>query len=377
MRIGFDTRCFEEEKISGVGEYTLELLKHLLEKDCESQYVIFSNSFQQGDNRYFKWLEKYPNAELKRFSFPNKILNFCFWYLNWPKIDKMIGGADFFFAPNINFLSVSNKCPLITTFHDLSFERFPHFFSPKTRLWHKYFVNPRHIARTAQRIIAVSDSTKEDLKEIYSTNSENIEVIPHGVSHDFRVIDKNDHQLLQIQKKYSLPNKFVLYLGNIEPRKNIISIVSAHKKLASKNPKLAEYELVLAGNVSPLCRDLIEKNHIKTCGYIAREDRPYVYNLAYLFVYPSFFEGFGLPVLEAMACGAPVITSNNSSIPEVAEDAAILIDPNRPSELADAMEAVLADEKLYSKLTERGPIQAQKFNWRKCANKTLEIMIQT
>ena len=142
----------------------------------------------------------------------------------------------------------------------------------------------------------------------------------------------------RIQKKYELPQKFILYLGNIEPRKNISSIIAAYKHIISKNPKLSEYKLVLAGNISPLCEDLIEKENIKTCGYIEREDRPYVYNLASLFVYPSFFEGFGLPVLEAMACGTPVITSNNSSIPEVAGDAAILIDPNRPTELAEAIE---------------------------------------
>jgi glycosyltransferase involved in cell wall biosynthesis len=130
---------------------------------------------------------------------------------------------------------------------------------------------------------------------------------------------------------------------------------------------LEKYELVLAGNISPLCREFVEKENLKTCGYIKREDRPYVYNLASLFVYPSFFEGFGLPILEAMASGTPVIASNNSSIPEVAENAAILIDPNRPDELAEAMKNILIDEKLYNKLKERGLSQSQKFSWKKCA----------
>jgi len=375
MKIGIDARCLEEENISGVGEYTLRLLENLLEIDKENRYIIFSNSFQQKNNTHFGWLKKYPNAQLKRFFFPNKILNFCFWYVNWPKIDRLIGGADIFFAPNINFLSVSRKCPLIVTFHDLSFERFPNFFSPKTRIWHKYFVNPRKIARIAKKIIAVSESTKKDLEEIYKIEPENIEIIRHGLSQDFRIIDRNDPKFLEIQKKYKFPYKFVLYLGNIEPRKNIHSIISAYKFFVSSSPKLKKYKLVLAGNINPLCRNIASKENIITCGYIERKDRPFVYNLASLFVYPSFFEGFGLPVLEAMACGTPVIASNNSSIPEVADNAAVLVDPNRPTEIAEAMSAILTDEKLYNELRERGLRQAQKFSWKKCAEKTLSVIL--
>jgi len=215
MRIGFDARCLEEENISGVGEYALELLKNIIKIDTSNKYLIFSNSFRQKNSRHFKWIKEYPNAELKRFSFPNKLLNLCFWYLDWPKIDKLLGGVDIFFAPNINFLSVSDGCRLITTFHDLSFERYSHFFPLKTRLWHKYFVNPRKISRIAKRMIAVSESTKYDLEEIYRVKNENIQVIPHGISRDFKVMDKNDPKLDTIQKKYGLPPKFIFFLGNI------------------------------------------------------------------------------------------------------------------------------------------------------------------
>ena len=215
MRIGFDARCLEEENISGVGEYALELLKNILEIDRSNQYIFFSNSFRQKNNRHFEWIEKYPDAELKIFSFPNKILNFCFWYLNWPKIDKLIGGVDIFFAPNINFLAISKDCQLITTFHDLSFERYPHFFPLKTRMWHKYFVNPRKISRIAKKITAVSESTKKDLEEIYRVKKEDIQTVPHGISRDFRVMDKNDPEMIAIQKKYGLPRKFIFFLGNL------------------------------------------------------------------------------------------------------------------------------------------------------------------
>ena len=403
MRIGIDLRCLEEEKISGVGEYALELVRNLLEIDEKNEYVIFSNSYKQ-KSRNFNFFEKYPNAKLKRSRWPNKLLNFFLWYFGWPKLDRLIEGTDIFFAPNINFLAVSSprtkstpnivcirklsnkfqnndlvrgkNCELITTFHDLSFERFPEFFTRKTCLWHYYFVNPRRIAQKSERIIAVSESTKKDLKEIYKINSGKIGVVYHGVSGDFRIIDRNDPKLLEAQKKYKLPYKFILYLGNIEPRKNITSVIKAYKNLLRNNPKLEKYKLVLAGNINPLCRDIMDKKkeNIAICGYIKREDRPYIFNLASLFVYPSHFEGFGLPVLETMACGTPVIASNNSSLSEVVGNTAILVSPHRPDEIAEAMEAILTDEKLRSKLKEKGLKQAQKFNWKKCAASTLKII---
>jgi glycosyltransferase involved in cell wall biosynthesis len=374
MRIGIDLRCLEEEKISGVGEYALEIVRNLLENDSQNEYVIFSNSFKQ-KSRHFYFLEKYPNARMKRFRYPNKLFNLSLWYFGWPKLDKLIGGADIFFAPNINFLAVSLNCALIATFHDLSFERFPEFFTAKTRLWHYFFVDPRRIARKSSRIIAVSQSTKHDLKEIYKIEYDETKTVSHGTGSGYRIISRNDPNLLEVQKKYDLPYKFILYLGNIEPRKNIKSLIEAYKTLQKNNSSLEKYKLVLAGKISPFCHKEIENENIQVIGYVDREDKPFVYNLASLFVYPSFFEGFGLPVLEAMACGTPVIASNNSSIPEVAAEAAILIDPNRPMEIFEAMRNILKDEKLYQKMHEKGLVQAKIFNWKKCARETLQIFI--
>ena len=392
MRIGIDLRCLEEEKISGVGEYALEIVRNLLEIDSQNKYVVFSNSYRQR-SQHFNFLEKYQNVRLKRLHYPNKLLNFSLWYFGWPKLDKLIGpprlsprsdgaggetgGANIFFAPNINFLAISRNCPLVTTFHDLSFERFPEFFTRYARLWHFFFVNPRRIARKSDRVIAVSQSTTHDLNEIYSINPPKPKVVHHGIGGDFKIIDRNDPTLLRVQKKYDLPYKFILYLGNIEPRKNISSLIESFKKFQKSNPDLEKYKLVLAGNISPLCQNIIkkEKENIQVIGYIDREDKPFVYNLASLFVYPSLFEGFGLPILEAMACGTPVIASNNSSIPEVAGDAAILIDPNRPQEIFESAQSVLKDEKLYGKLREKGLLQAKKFSWKKCAKETLNVIL--
>jgi len=377
MKIGIDLRCLEEEKISGVGEYALEIVRNLLETDPENHYVIFSNSYR-GRSKNFDFLKKYPNAELKRFRYPNKIFNFCLWYLERPKLDKLIGGSDVFFAPNINFLATSGKSNLVITFHDLSFERFPEFFTAKTRLWHFFFVNPRRIAKKSKKVVAVSDSTRKDLAEIYKIESRKISVVHHGMGDDFRVISRNDPKMLEIQKKYNLPYKFILFLANVEPRKNVMALIEAFQKLKTGNPKLESCKLVLAGNISPLCRKAIQGKgeDIQAIGYIDREDKPFVYNLATLFVYPSHFEGFGLPILEAMACGTPVIATNNSSLPEVAGNAAILVDSNRSDEIAEAMAGILKDEKMYADLKEKGLRQAKKFDWKKSAKKTLELLTQ-
>jgi glycosyltransferase involved in cell wall biosynthesis len=378
MKIGVDVRCLEEENISGVGEYALELLRNIFKIDGKNKYILFSNSFNQKIES-FSWINEYPNVSLKKFRYPNKILNFCFWYLKWPKIDKLIGEVDLFFAPNINFICVSRNCPIVATFHDLSFERYPYYFSAKTRLWHFYFVNPRKIAGNSRKIIAVSESTKKDLSELYGINSKT-EIVYHGIDSDYHVINRNNSELLKVQKKYNLPYKFILYLGNIEPRKNIGSLVDAYCKLRRDNPKFEKYKLVLAGDISTLCRDLIEKANksayrkdIIFIGYVDKKDKPFIYNLASLFVYPSHFEGFGLPILEAIACGTPTIAANNSSLPEVAGKAAIIIDPNRPDEISTAMEAVLKDEKIYYHYREIGLEKAKKFSWKKCAEETLAI----
>ncbi len=374
MRIGIDLRCLEEEKISGVGEYALEIVKNLLEIDRKNKYIIFSNSWKQR-SKNFDFLKKYSRVELKRFRYPNRILNFFLWYFDWPKIDRLIGGVDIFFAPNINFLAVSKKCPLVATFHDLSFERFTEFFGIKTRLWHYYFVNPRRLVKKLKQVIAVSQSTKNDLEELYKINKEKISIIYHGVSEDYKVISRNDPKLLAVQRKYHLPYKFILYLGNIEPRKNVSSLIKAYKELKKEGLAFKEYKLILAGKVSPLCYNIVgkEKDNIILIGYVNRVDKPFIYNLASLFVYPSFFEGFGMPVLEAMACGTPVITSNTSSLPEVAGKAALMIDPHRPQELLEAMKSILLDKKLYNTLRERGLKQSQNFSWKKSAKETLQI----
>ena len=381
MRIGIDARCLEEDKISGVGEYTLELLENILKIDSENKYLLFSNSFKKRNDRLAR-LGKYPNVTKKKFYFPNKLLNLSLWFFGWPKLDRLIGGADIFFAPNINFIAISRHCRFVTTFHDLSFERFPELFPLKTRIWH-FLINPRKLAQRAKKIISVSESTASDLEKNYGVRAENISVIPSGLNKKFRIIDRNSPELLAVQKKYDLPYKFILTLGTIEPRKNILSLIKAYENMRDNFPTLEKYKLVLVGKMSSLSKNIREhikgskyKNDILRTGYVDTKDKVYLYNLASLFVYPSFFEGFGFPPLEAIASGAPVITSNNSSLPEVAEKAAIFIDALRPDETAKAMQSVLSDERLYDHLKKESLRRSPVFSWEKCAEESLVLFLE-
>ncbi|MFC1608873.1 glycosyltransferase [Patescibacteria group bacterium] len=229
MKIGIDIRCLSEGRRTGVEEYTINLLRNLFEKDKKNEYILFFNSFRN-NGVDLSWIRKYENVQVKIFFFPNKLLNFLFWYLGWPKIDKMLGGVDVFFAPNINFLSVSRDAKLLLTFHDLSFELFSETFSFKRRAWH-FFVNPRNLARKAHKVIAISNSTKNDLVNYYKINSKKISVVHNGIDESLNVIDRNNLELIRIKEDYSLPFNFILYFGTIEPRKNIIGVVRMYNYL--------------------------------------------------------------------------------------------------------------------------------------------------
>ena len=383
-RIGIDVRCLVEGRRTGVEEYTFNLLENLLKVDLKNDYVLFLNSLRPPKTELV-WLEKYPNVSVKKFRYPNKILNFLFWYFRWPKIDRMLGGVDVMFFPNIIFGSVSKKVKTLLTIHDLSFERYPETFSWVRRLWHS-FINPKKLCEKADKIIAVSQSSKDDLVSLYGIKEEKIKVIHSGINEKFEIVDRNNSELIAIKEKYKLPYKFILYLGAVEPRKNLVGIIRAFnhlQKTALKNndENIMKYFLVIAGEKGWLSDEIyteiersIFRDKILVINSIPDNDKKFVLNLATLFVYPSFFEGFGFPPLEAMRCGVPAIVSNNSSLPEVVGKGAIMIDPDKPDEIWRAMQEILSSDELYQKMKELGLQQAQKFNWQKTVQEFLKVV---
>ena len=380
MKICIDGRCLMGGRRTGVEEYTRNLLDNIFNIDKKNEHVLFLNSWKK-IGADFSWLEKYPNVSLKKFRFPNKILNLMFWYLNWPKIDKLVGGADVVFFPNIIFGSVSKKTKVVNTIHDLSFERHGEYFFGKMKWWH-IFINPKKSCLRSNKIIAVSESTKNDLITFYKIASEKIKVIYSGVADEFCIIDRNEAELIKVKEKYKLPYKFILSFGTIEPRKNIIGLVKAFNLLQKeKEDEFKKYELIIVGEKGWSSDKILKeidkspfKEKIRLIYSVPNEDKVYLYNLASLFVYPSFFEGFGFPPLEAMKCGVPVVCSNNSSLPEVAGGAAIMIDPDKPDEIFLAMKKILEKPELRSILVQKGLKKAQEFDWKKTAQETLGIL---
>ncbi len=379
MKIGIDVRCLSEGKRTGVEEYTLALLHELFRTDHENEYILFFNAWKE-TTLDFSWATQYPNVTLRVFHFPNKLLNFCLWYLQFPKLDRLLGGTDIFFLPNINFACVSRSTRLVVTSHDLSFELFPETFSWKQRLWH-FLVNFRRLAKRADRIIAVSQSTKSDLLSHYRLPVDKVVIIPSGIGTQFNLLDRNDPELMRVKEKYHLPYRFILYLGTFEPRKNIIAIIRAYEALMQlHHSTLDKYELVLAGAAGWKCQDIYDaiatspyRKKIRLPGFIEDQDKAVLYNLASVFVYPSLYEGFGFPPLEAMACGVPVITSHSSSLPEIMGAAGIMIDPYQPDELFQALKNLLLDSSLCHALQASGLKQKENFTWQKSAALTREL----
>lgn len=364
-----------EGRRTGVEEYVMNLLPNLFKIDQKNQYKLFLNAFKKPKVDLQKFFN-YPNVKICATRLPNKILNLSFILLNFPKIDRLLD-INLFFAPNISFYALSPQCKNVITFHDLAFFYFPHFYSFKRRVWH-FITQPRKLVQNAVQIVAVSHSTKVDLASTYKISSSKIKVVYSGVEEKFQS-QKDFTRLKEVAKKYHLPGKFILFLGALEPRKNLVGLISAFNNLRKRSKEL-KYKLIIAGPSGWRFADVFREaarssfsQDILFIGVVAEEDKPYLYNLASLFVYPSFYEGFGFPPLEAMACGVPVVTSVSSSLPEICNDSALLIDPYNVQELAEAMYQGLTDQKLRQELIKKGLERARKFSWEKCAKETLQI----
>lgn len=375
MKIGIDIRVLARGTRTGVEEYTINLLSHLL-PEPKNNYQLFYNAYRKVKLDY-PWLSL-SNVQLKDFRIPNRLFFITARYLNQPKIDSFLRGIDVYFNPHFFVAPLSANCKKVVTFHDLSFIHHPEFFSWRKRAWQKFLMDARAEAQKADKIIAVSQSTKEDLINLYGIEPKKIKVIYSGVGEQFRPFSIPPQDSKLVKKKYNLPDKFILYFGTIEPRKNLIGLIRAFELLEGKDYKLViagakgwlEQEIFMAARQSKKSRKII------FTGFVEEQDKPALYNLAELFVYPSFFEGFGFPPLEAMACGLPTIVSANSSLSEVVGQAALMIDPTNIDELAWVIQTVLSDKDLRDRLIKKGLKQARRFSWQKSARQTLEVLVK-
>ncbi len=362
-----DGRSLLDPRGGGVFEYARNLVE-ALRRQTSYRYLVWSNQFSA-----------VPASGVDSMTrIPNKILHAGIRFASWPKIDRLGGGGDLVWAPNLHFVAATDGLPFVLTVHDLSFEKYPEFFSPRQRLWHRA-VDPRRLAARADAVLAVSEHTKNDLIERYGIDPGKITVACPGV---FPSKEIREAGLEEMRSRLNMPGRFILHLGAFEPRKNHLALLDAYRLLKSR-PGFSDVGLVLAGPSGWNNRGILRaiethpyRSEIIRLGFVAPDERAALYRLAAVFAFPSFYEGFGLPPLEAMSAGTPVVASFAASLGEVIADAGLLTDPYRPAELADALAAVLESPALAETLAMRGRARAARFTWEACAEKTVAAFDQ-
>lgn len=376
MNIGVDIRPLMVKNKTGIGEYTFELLNAIFKEDTKNHYFLFFNSSKEINKNIPNWDQ--TNIHYVSTRYPNKFLNLALAF-DLININKLIPEKiDCWYSPNINFLSLNKKTRHILTIHDISFKLFPEFYTVKQQLWHQ-IINPKKQCQQADIIIVPSENTKRDLVEYYQIAQDKIKVIYPGISPNFDLTEaKLKIQKTIVQKKYNLTENFILFLGSIEPRKNLLGLIQAFEKLP--NNLTEKYHLTIGGgsgwknkNIYHYANQSKLRDHIKFLGYIANDDKPALYALSNLFVFSSFYEGFGFPIIEAMKMGTPVIASNRSSLPEIAKNAAYLINPNNVSDLSSAIKLLLENNQLYAEYLKRGKEIASKYTWENSAKEHLSL----
>jgi glycosyltransferase involved in cell wall biosynthesis len=288
-------------------------------------------------------------------------------------LESAVGASDMFHGTNYALPRARSAC-LVVTVHDLALLRYPHL---GTAALSRFIRQMTRSVTEAKRVIAVSDATRRDIIDLLGTPAEKIRVIHNGYDQRFRPLPHTEARA-RVGERYGLSEPYILHVGTLEPRKNLETLISAYARL--RRERYIPHGLVLVGDrgwkydpIFQLVDQLGLRNAVRFTGAVPADDLPALYNAADLFVYPSLYEGFGLPPLEAMACGTPVVTSNVSSLPEVVGDAALLVDPHDEGALAEAMARVLSDVELRRHMRERGLERARHFSWERCARETLAV----
>lgn len=370
MKIGIDISLTVGEK-AGVGYYSANLVEALAKIDKKNQYLLypffyhiyhpsFKNAVVPSQGNFHLHMKKIPKKMIDRL-----------WNSSIPK-KWLLGNVDIlhsttFCSPKDHFGK------LIVTIYDISFLTFPEYHTEANRM--HCLKGTIDAIKYADKIIAISHHGKAELVKYFNIDPEKIVVTPLAVKEFFK--PSREEEKNQILFKYNIPQNYIFFLGSYEPRKNIIALIKAYSNLPESIKD--KHPLVIAGGKGWLNADinalvkLKSSTHIKHLGYVEEHDLPALYSAATIFIYPSFYEGFGLPVLEAMSCGTPVITSNTSSMPEIGGDAALYFDPTKTNQLEDLLLLLINNADLRENLRSKGLVQAKKYSWEKTAKETLRI----
>ncbi len=359
LRIGFDAkRAFNNG--TGLGNYSRFVINSMVKYFPENEYFLFTPTIKPEFENFI------PSSENIKIISPDSLLGKTF-----PALWRSYAIAEMCNELKLDvFHGLSNELPVgiekfsgkkIVTIHDLIFLRYPDYYNNIDRyIYTKKF---RHACESADLVLATSHQTENDVVEFFKTDEQKIEVTYQNCDESFSlVVDENLKS--DIQKKYNLPERFILSVGTIEQRKNQLTILKAFHRLSSKNLKL-----VFVGRQTEYVKqltDFLAKNNLEGrvifLQQVEHADMPAIFQLAKIFIYASEFEGFGIPLLEALRSGVPVLASNSSSLPEVGGDAAQYFEPGNTNELSEQMRLILNDETKYQSMIENGKVQAEKFN---------------
>ena len=369
MHIGINyTAALRQD--AGIGRYTRGLVKALAKLDQTNHYTLLITSDCPKDR-----LPAFPgNFQIKTLPLSERLLTILWHRLYLPLyVDVWAGPFDLFHSPDFVLPPLRNT-PGLLTVHDLSFMMHPDGAVAKLRTWLSKVV-PRSIAR-ADHILADSVSTQRDLETVLDVPSEKITVVGAGVEPRFQPI-ADQAKLAQIRQRYNLPQAFILGLGTLEPRKNFSGLIEAFDRVQAEFPEL---HLVIGGGKGWLYEPIFEAakqspatDRIHLIGFVDDTDLPGLYSLASLFAYPSHYEGFGIPVLEAMACGTAVITADNSSLPEVAGEAALLIPASDTDVLGEGLKKLYVNHSLREAYIAAGLAQVKHYSWDQAARNLLAV----
>jgi glycosyltransferase involved in cell wall biosynthesis len=367
MRVAIDARKLHD---FGIGTYIRNLLRHLARIDRDSEYVLLCQetdigvAAQLGPN-FRTVLEPSPNYSLReQIRVP--------WVLHRER-------PDVFHAPHY-VLPPLTRCRSVVTIHDCIHLMFPQYL-PNRAAYVYARASMWSAARQAHRILTVSEASKRDIMHFFSVPPEKVVVVYNAIEERFAATPSAE-AIERVRERYQLSHQFVLYVGNIRPHKNLVRLIEAFAELRTRG--FDDLKLLIIGDeISklPALRRAVHSHklhkHVRFLGYLEDETLAILYRLAAVFVFPSLYEGFGLPPIEAMASGTPVVTSNVSSMPEVAEDAAVLVDPYNVASIVEGIARVLTDPALAAELRRRGIARAREFSWTRSVARTHEVYRET
>ncbi|WP_276132906.1 glycosyltransferase family 4 protein [Polluticoccus soli] len=362
MRIAVNTRLLLKGKLEGIGWFTHQTLERMVRKHPEHEFIFF---FDRPYDHSFIFA---PNvtAVVAPPQARHPLLFYMWFEWSVPYLLKKYK-ADVFLSPD-GFSSLSTNVPTCLVIHDLAFEHYPKHFKLRDRLYWRYY-SPR-FAQKAKRIVTVSNYSKQDIAHRYDVSESKIDVVYNGAHMEYRPLSLDEKEA--VKTKYADGCEYFVFAGALHPRKNIVNLLKAF--IEFKKKQRSNMKLVIVGRLAWKYDEVIEmrdtmpfKDDVKWVGYMEVEELSRVMGAAYALVYASLFEGFGIPILEALQCNVPGIVSNTSSMPEVAGNAALLVDPTDYKDIAEKMQMLYKDETLRSKLIAAAPEQVKKFNWDRSA----------